>query len=158
MQTERTRGLVVKQKRNGDLKQVNKLDVFLKEFLENGGNATMAVMSAFGVKNKASASVIGSRYLKQARGTARLMLEEKGATYGKLLELAWEKAQAAKNPEWFDRVMKIAGYEDFMSKNKGNVNVNILTAQNDKNDFKGFIEEGEIVEEGEIDGDEVSED
>lgn len=138
--------LVVKKRKNGELQQVPKVDLFLKEFLANGGNATEAATKAFGLTNRSSAAVIGARYLKEARGAARIYLEHKGATYGKLLDIALEKAEKSKNTEWWDRLMKLAGYEDFMSKGKADVSVNIMTAQNAKNDFTGFIEEGEVVE------------
>lgn len=140
------RALVVKQAKNGAIKQVEKVDLFLKEFLANGGNATEAAMTVFKLDNRASAGVIGSRYLKEAKSTARVYMEKKGFTYGKLLELAMEKAMASKNTEWFDRLMKLGGYEDFMSKSTAGVNVNILTAGNHKDDFKGFIEEGEVLD------------
>lgn len=140
------KALVVRENKNGAIVQTQKVDLFLEEFLKNGGNATSAVMSVFGLENKASAAVIGSRYLKEAKGLARVYMEKKGFHYGKLLDLAMEKAMASKNTEWFDRLMKLAGYEDFMSKGAGGVNVNILTAENSKSDFKSFIEEGEIVE------------
>jgi hypothetical protein len=138
--------LVVKQAKNGAIKQVEKVDLFLKEFLANGGNATEAAMTVFKLDNRASAGVIGSRYLKEAKSTARVYMEKKGFTYGKLLELAMEKAMASKNTEWFDRLMKLGGYEDFMSKAKSDVNVNILTAGNQKDTFRGFIEEGEVLD------------
>jgi hypothetical protein len=141
--------LVVKQDRNGVIKQVQKVDLFLKEFLSNGGNATEAAMTVFKMDNRSSAAVVGSRYLKEAKSTARVYMEKKGFTYGKLLELAMEKAMASKNTEWFDRLMKLGGYEDFMSKGTSGVNVNILTAGNQKDTFKGFVEEGEVLE-GEI--------
>lgn len=138
--------LVLKKDRNGDIKQIEKRDLFLKELLVNGGNATEAAMTVFKLENRSSASVIGSRYLKEAKEAGRVYMEKKGFTYGKLLELAMEKAMASKNTEWFDRLMKIAGYEDFMSKSQSGVNVNILTAGNQKDSFKGFVEEGEVVD------------
>jgi len=147
MRNIRSRSLNVREGRTGKIVQVEKVDVFLKEFLKNGGNATQAVTDAFGITNRASASVIASRYLKEAKATARLFLEKKGATYGRLLEIALEKATNSKNTQWWDRLMKIAGYEDFMSKaSPGGVNVNILTAENRRDDFRGFIEEGEVTE------------
>lgn len=141
----RKHALAVRENKNGDVVLTRKVDLFLEEFLRNGGNATEAAMTQFGLTNRSSAAVIGGRYLKQARGLARVYLEKKGATYGKLLDIAIEKATTSKNTEWWDRLMKLAGYEDFMSKG-GGVNVNILTAENSKNDFKGFVEEGEIID------------
>lgn len=142
----RQKALAVRENKVGDIVRVPKVDLFLKEFLANGGHVTDAAMTVFKLKNRSSAATIGSRYMRQAKDLGRVFLEKKGATYGKLLEIALEKAINSKNTEWWDRLMKIAGYEDFMSKGGGAVNVNILTAQNDKNDFKGFIEEGEIIE------------
>lgn len=149
--------LVVKEDRNGAIKQVQKVDLFLKEFLANGGNATEAAMTVFKMDNRASASVIGSRYLKEAKGTARVYMEKKGATYGRLLDIALEKAENSKNTEWWDRLMKLAGYEDFMSKAPTGVNVNILTASNQKDSFHGFVQEGEVLD-GEVLGEGEGED
>lgn len=123
-----------------------KLNRFVEEFVRNGGNATQAALKVFPGTTLANASVKGHYYLNQARDVIRLYMEERGASYGKLIDSAIKKNEESKTPEWFDRLMKIAGYHDFMAKPAaGTANiVNIVNAQRDL--AKSYIE-GEIVEE-----------
>lgn len=137
----------VKQNR---LKKIEKLDNFIKEWLKNGGNATEAASIVFSCKSRSVAASIGSEYLKKAKGLARIMMEKEGYTYGKMIKTAGRKMETAKGPEWWDRLMKLAGYEDFMSKKDVGVSVNILTAQ--KEVIKKYVQEAEIIEGEEEDG------
>ncbi len=109
-----------KSKKKGKeiIKAVSKLDLFLEEFIRNGGNATEAAWKVYNCKNRAVAASMGREQLQRARDVGRIFLEAEGASYGKLLKMALEKIPDSKNPDWWDRLMKIAGYEDFITKGK----------------------------------------
>lgn len=110
-----------------------KADLFLEEFIKNGGNATEAVLTISPHLSRVSAYATASKYLKELRGLGRLYLEKKGHSYGKLLDIAMQKVKGSKTPEWWDRIMKIADYEDFMTKEKkgGPQVVNIIQSHKD---------------------------
>lgn len=127
----------------------DRLDLFIDEFLANGGNATRAAMKVGNFANEASAAVMGSRYLSKAKSMGRIYLEKKGYGYGKLLEVAAEKMLESKTPEWWDRLMKIAEYADFISKEKQSASVNVNVMQAHKSLTSEYIEEGEVMEEAE---------
>ena len=131
----------------GTLKTMNrdkKIALFVDAFIANGGNSSQAVKSSFGITNSLQASQIGYQLLKEVKGMANIYLESRGNSYGKLLDTAVKKMEESKSPEWWDRIMKMAGHEDFMSKEKSApVSVNIIGAQKDF--LKGYIEEGEVL-------------
>lgn len=131
----------------GTLKTMNrdkKIALFVDAFIANGGNASQAVKNSFGITSSLQASQIGHQLLKEVKGMANIYLESKGNSYGKLLDTAVEKMKESKSPEWWDRIMKMAGHEDFISKEKSApVSVNIIGGQKDF--LKGYIEEGEIL-------------
>ena len=127
------------------VKKREKLDLFIEEWLKNDGNATEAAMQVFNCKSRSVAKAIGSEYLKKAGGIARIYMEKEGYTYGKMIRTAGRKMETAKSPEWWDRLMKLAGYEDFMSKKEPSVSVNILNAQKDI--LKSYVQEVEVVED-----------
>ena len=125
------------------------LDLFLKEFVKNGGNATLAVQMAFKIENEIEAAKKGTRFLKEATEKGRLMLEKKEMTYGRLLDVAIDRMGTSKAPDWWDRIMKIGGYEDFLSKgNNQQVAINIVQNQEKLREEFGFSEEGEVIENG----------
>lgn len=139
--------MAIKEKKDGTLVQTDKLDLFLAELLKNGGNATAAAMVVFNCKSRATASVIGTNYLAKARQLGRVVMEEKGYHYGKMLEVAAKKMEESKTPEWWDRLMKIGGYEDFMAKTgPAPTTVNIMAVQKDLMDE--YVD-GEVVEDEE---------
>ena len=118
---------------------------FLEEFIKNGGKGTEAVITITGTKNIRAASQMGTRLLKEARGIARIYLERKGYGYGKMLDVATDKMEKSKTPEWWDRLMKMADYEDFISKPKDAPSVvNIVQTQKDLQKQFGF--EGDIID------------
>jgi hypothetical protein len=124
-----------------------RMELFLSEFINNGGNATQAALSVFNCSTIESAAVMGHKYLKQARGLSRVYLEKKGYTYGKMLDIATQKLEASKTPEWWDRLMKMADYADFMTKKDSRPSVvNIVAAQRNLQKEFGFMD-GEIVED-----------
>ncbi len=92
-------------------------------------------------------------YLKQAKGLARVYLEKKGYGYGKMLEEAAKKMKSSKTPEWWDRLMKLADYHDFISKDKSpsTAIVNVIQSHKDLTSsyIEGEIEEVEPIEENE---------
>lgn len=126
------------------VRRVEKLDAFIEEWLKNDGNATEAALKVFNCKSRSVAKSIGSEYLKKAEGLARIYMEKEGFTYGKMIRTAGEKMAKAKSPEWWDRLMKLAGYGDFMSKKEPSVSVNILNAQKDV--LKGYIQEVDVID------------
>lgn len=147
---------LVRKTKGGKIVIQSKMDLFLDEFVRNGGNATEAALVVFECKSRASAANIGSHYLQEAKALGRVYLEKKGYGYGKFLEILIRQMEQAKDPAWFDRGMKIAGYEDFLGGNKGggqNVAVNIFQTQKKIQDEFGFTE-GEIISEGESKGNE----
>ncbi len=107
-----------KKKKQEALAIVNKLDLFMEEFLSNGGNATEAAWKVYNCKNRAVAAQIGHEQLQKAKEMGKVFLEANGAAYGDLLKEAVSKMKESKTPEWWDRLMKLAGYEDFLSKQK----------------------------------------
>ena len=126
-----------------------RLEAFIEEFMKNGGNATQAAMVVTGAKNISSAASMGSQYLKQAKVLGRIVLEKKGFHYGKMIDVAVEKMATSKTPDWWDRLMKIADYEDFTKSRKDPSQVvNIVGVQKAAAQEFGF-EEGEIVDEKE---------
>ncbi len=124
--------------------QEPKIDAFLEEFIKNGGNATKAAMAVYNCTSVRSASSLGHATLKRAKGLARVYLENQGMTYGRLLDVAAQKVLESKSPDWWDRLMKIADYEDFMTKKSGPLtNVNVFQAHKE---FASDYVDGEIEE------------
>ncbi len=92
-----------------------KWEQFLIEYLKNGGNGTAAAMIVFNCKSRESAQVLGSKYLKKSAPFVRAYLEQKGFTYGRFLEIAIEKMGESKKTEWWDRLMVMGGYNNFIT-------------------------------------------
>jgi len=136
-----------KKKKQEVIKAISKFDLFLEEFIRNGGNATEAAWKVYNCKNRAVAATIGKTELQKAKDIGRVYMEAEGASYGKLLKVAIDKMADSKTPEWWDRLMKIAGYEDFLSKQKGVVGnptiVNIIGRE--QRELASEYIEGEIV-------------
>ncbi len=133
----------------GKLEVVDKTELFMREFIKNGGNASQAALVVSPTTTLSSAGALGSYYLRQARkrGLMRTLIEKKGYDMGRLLDVAVEKMEKSKKPDWWDRIMKLADYEDFTSGAKaggGQVSVNIFGAHKDIT--KDYIE-GEVVED-----------
>lgn len=128
------------------IKQVTKADLFLEEFLRNGGNATQAALVVFNCTSIESAASIGSQYLKNARAMARVYMEKSGYGYGKMLDIAAKKMEDSKNPEWWDRLMKMGGYEDFLTPQKAGVAVSFNLSQAHKTIASEYVD-GEVITE-----------
>ena len=145
---------LVLKKKNDALKKVKKIDLFIEEWLKNDGNATEAALKVFNCKSRSVAKAIGSEYLKKAGGLARVYMEKEGYTYGKMIRTAGTKMEKSKSPEWWDRLMKLGGYEDFMTKKEPSVSVNILNAQKDV--LKGYVQDIDVLEgEEKLEGEET---
>lgn len=127
-----------------------KMDLFMDAFIKSGGNATQAAMDAFNPPSRHAASIIGSRYLQQAKLLGRFYMEEKGYHMGKMLDVALKKMEEGRSPDWWDRLMKIAEYSNpLVDKKSGPQVVNIFQTQKQDADDFGFAEtiEGEEVED-----------
>lgn len=139
---------LVSQDKYGVVKQRDKMDLFLEEYVKNGGNATRAAMKVFDTNSYRSAQSIGSIYLKRAKDIGRFVMEEKGYGLGKMLDIAIEKMEDSDTPEWWDRLAKIGGIADFMPAGKGGTAgqtvVNIV--QNEKQIMSKYMD-AELVEE-----------
>jgi len=136
---------IVHNAKQKQVKKIENLDLFIEAWLENDGNATEAAMKVFNCKSRSVAASIGSEYLKKAKSLARVYLEKEGYTYGKMIRTAGRKMEKSKSPDWWDRLMKLGGYEDFITKKDAGVSVNILNTQKDV--LKAYTQEIEFVEE-----------
>lgn len=127
-----------------------KVEEFVQQLFLSNGNVTEAAMIVFKPKNRAVASVIGSKLMKNEAGAIiQQYFDKKGITYGFLIDHAKEKMLDSKTPEWWDRMMKMAGYADFLAQQKEKSTgptVNILNVQ--KEISSEYIE-GEVVENDE---------
>lgn len=136
--------------KSGEIVQTAKADLFLEEFLKNGGNATQAALKVFNCTSMSSAGALGYTYLKKAKASARLYMEKKGYSYGRLLDTALEKMETSKTPDWWDRLMKLSDYEDFLSKKSSTpIAVNFFQAHKDYSSeyIEGEPEDAEIIKE-----------
>jgi len=141
----------VTKTKSGQIVIQDNVDKFIEEFLKNGGNATKAALAVGNYSTLASAQMAGSRYLTKAkeRGLVRNVLEKKGYDYGKMMDVALEKMEKSKKPDWWDRIMKMADYEDFVSGKAGggtNVSVNIPFFAAHRKLSEEYIEGEEVVE------------
>lgn len=129
-----------------------KIELFFQEWLKNDGNATQAALVVFKCTTIKSAAEMGRQYLQKAKeaGLMRTLIEKKGYHEGKLIDIAIQKMLEDKTPAWWDRVMKMAGYEDFITKKEakqGPTVVNIVSAQKQVGSKFGFGEEVVDAEE-----------
>lgn len=139
---------IVKRKHKDETYLVEKtrLDLFLEEYEKNGGNGTEAALKVFNASSRISAANIATQYLKKAQGLGRMVMEKKGITYEVMVESAWKKHQVEKGTDYFDRLMKMGDYADFISKQGGvtPTTVNVLSVQ------KGLLDQyvqGEYVDD-----------
>lgn len=143
---EREKALIKLEKDAAREIQTTREEKFLVEFLKCGGNATEAAMRVFNCKSRRVASSVGSEYLKRIKPLARLYMESKGASYGGMLDTAIKKMKRSKTTDWWDRLMKLAGYEDFISKQKSGIAVSIISAHRDTvKDYVTVIEGEEVA-------------
>lgn len=127
--TDLTKGVI---KTRSGLMRVDKVIQFMDAFYQNGGNATAAAMDTFECSSRAIASEMGRKYLEKARkrGLIASFMENADISYGDLIKHAYEKMKDSKNPAWWDRLMKEAGYarreiEEADKRNQPTVTVNV---------------------------------
>jgi hypothetical protein len=129
-----------------------KLNIFIEEFIKNGGKSVDAVMAMGGHTSRVAASATARKYMQELQDLGRIYMESKGVGYGKFLDHALEKMEGSKDPEWFDRLMKLTGYHDFLSKGGGNQNNNVTIIQTQdalRSEF-GFNEDEPVIEAEEV--------
>lgn len=100
------------------------------------------MMVVSGAKDRAVAASMAHTYLKRYESLNRIILEKKGYSIGKMVDIATRKMELSATPEWWDRLMRMGGYGDFMSAGPNKGTVAILAVQ------KGLIDEyidGEVV-------------
>lgn len=142
---ETKKGIV---KTRSGLMTVDKTIQFMDAYYRNGGNATEAALDVFNCSTRASASEMGRTYLDKAqkRGLVKAFVENSGITYGDLIKHAFEMMKKSKNPAWWDRLMKEAGYikslEQPQGRSTAKIEVNVNRAH------KALIDE---YVEGEVD-------
>lgn len=141
----RSKALLAREEGDVVIKRT-RLDAFIEEYLKNGGNATQAALDTGEIKSRYVASKIGYQLLKKAKLLGRIYMEEKGYGYGKMLDVALSKMMMSKNPEWWDRLMKLANYDNFIDvdKSTGPQVVNIVQASKDF--LKDYVD-AEFVED-----------
>lgn len=139
--------LTPKSKTTKAEKKLNKkMEIFLKAYIDNGGNITEAAMVSNPGVTRQSASVIGSRYMKQGKDFIRALMETKELTYGKMLDVAEQKMMVAKDPNWWDRMMKLGGYADFMPLKRKSESPSVLNIIQTQERLISEYVEGDIVE------------
>lgn len=133
---------------HGKIKTVPFVEVFASEYLRNGGNATRAYIRFNPNATLTAASAAGSYWLAQAKkmGLYRQVVERSGYTFPKMINHALEKMGTSNKPDWWDRVMKLSGYEDFTPSGNQSVTVNTNVFEAHRGMKEEYVE-GEIVEE-----------
>ena len=129
--------------------QDKSIPLFVEAFVKHNGNITEAAMEAFNLDNRYKAAALGNKYYKYLKALGRIYMEERGYGYGKFLDVALEKMEQSKTPEWWDRLMKLGEYEDFITPQKGQQQtINILSQQKKviEKYVEGEIEESEDLE------------
>lgn len=137
-------------KTRSGLMTVDKTIQFMDAYYKNGGNATEAALDVFNCSTRASASEIGRTYLERAqkRGLVAAFMENQGIGYNDLIQHAFEMMKKSKNPGWWDRLMKEAGYakqvEESQKGGRANITVNVNKAHED---MVGDYIEGEVADD-----------
>ena len=98
---------------------------------ETYGNATKSALKVYNTKNYDSASVIGHENLKKLKHVASIYAETRGVGYGQMIDIALAKMAQAQSPEWWDRLMKMFGYADFIESKGTKVSVGIIFNKGD---------------------------
>lgn len=146
---------LVKQTKHG-IKIRSKQDLFIEQFLKNGGNATEAALAVFDCKSRESASTVGSYYLRKAKELGRIYLDHRQMGMGKLIDHAVGRMLESESPEWWDRVARISGYWDLSDGKKVPSIVNVV--QSEKSILSKYIQDADLLEdigEDEVEGNEA---
>jgi hypothetical protein len=138
-------------KTRSGLMTVDKTIQFMDAFYRNGGNATEAALDVFECSTRASAAQVGRQYLDKAqkRGLVASFMENNGIGYNDLIQHAYKMMQNSKNPGWWDRMMKEAGYakssDDSKKVGPSKVEVNVFKAHRSISD--DYIQEAEVIDD-----------
>jgi len=120
----------------------NLYDKFVEELQRNNWNGTEAMMTVSGAKDRSVAASMAHTYLERYKDLNRIVLEKKGYGLGKMMDIAIRKMEMSATPEWWDRLMRMAGYAEFLPQGQAKGTVAVLTVQ------KGLIDEyidGEVI-------------
>lgn len=129
--------------------KMKQLADFMEAFIRNGGNITQAALTVLpDGEDPIAAYHKGKNMLEKAKahGMVQIYLEKQGYDFGKMLEVAVRKMEKSKKPDWWDRLMKMAGYEDFINKKDtgGKVNINLFGQH--KKMMDEYVIDGDYVE------------
>jgi len=132
----------------GVIKEVLVLDLFVKEYLTNGGNALQAIRTLFPKKSASESIQLSSYYMTEARrtGVFRALIEKKGYSLDKMIDVALEKMDQGIKPDWWDRLMRMSGYEDFTASGRTAVTVNTNIFEAHRGLSRSYVE-AEVIEE-----------
>ncbi len=78
------------------------------------GNLTQSALKAYQLDPKEqyfSAAVIGSENYKKLKKIASYYADQKGYSLGNLIDIAYEKMLNSNSCDWWDRLVKLFGYE-----------------------------------------------
>jgi hypothetical protein len=117
---------VLRKEKGMEAITTQKVDMWLNEYMVNGGNGTRAAMAVFGVESPTAAAALSSRLIKEVPNLYGDFLAEKGFGLQKLLSIAMERAETDDDPRWWDRMMKLAGHMDIFNKEKPKEQTNVV--------------------------------
>ena len=103
-----------------------KVDMWLGEYMTNGGNGTRAAMAVFGIESRTVAAALSQRLIKEVPNIYGEFLAEKRMGLERLLQIAVEKAETDDDPRWWDRLMKLTGHMDIFAKEKPKEQTNVV--------------------------------
>ena len=63
------------------------------------------MMLVSGAKDRTVAAAMATKYLKRYEGLNRIILEKKGYSIGKMIDVATRKMEMSATPEWWDRLI-----------------------------------------------------
>jgi hypothetical protein len=117
---------VLRKEKGMEAITTQKVDMWLNEYMTNGGNGTRAAMSVFGIESRTTASSLATRLIKEVPNLYGEYLAEKGVGLQKLMEIAIQKVEEDDDPRWWDRLMKLTGHMDIFNKEKPKENTNVV--------------------------------
>jgi len=135
--------------------ELNQVYEFLGHYFQEGSTPKAAALT-LGLdykNNTAYCQRMGRQFLKKARGEGlfQMYLEKEGYGLPKMLEILMKNMEDSKKPDWWDRGMTIAGYENMLDKKGGAstaVNVNIQSTH--KQIADEYVIDGEIQKVNEL--------
>lgn len=126
-----------------------KLEEFVEVLFNNGFNLTQAALTVYPTSSVISAGARGSQLFAQAKkhGMVQMAMEKKGYGFGKMMDIALKNVETSRKPEWWDRLMRMGGFDDFIgtTDKAAQVSVNVIGLQKKQRDDFGFADEAVIV-------------